>query len=366
VVRYSVPAPDKGEDKRRRHAIGLGPYPDVTLAEARDFAFAERCRRREGSDPAEAKRVAKAARHVAAAKAITFRQCAEAYIRDNEAGWKNPKHVAQWSSTLETYVYPIFGNLPVQTVDTGLVRKVLDPIWTTKPETASRVRRRIENVLGWATVSEYRQGDNPARWRGHLENLLPAKTKIRAVEHHAALPYAMIAAFMVELRQQEGVAARALEFAILTATRTGEVIGATWAEINMDERLWIIPGARMKAGKEHRVPLSSRALAILKALPKGEPGDRVFPLSNMAMLKLLGRMKRDDLTVHGFRSTFSDWCAERTAYPAEFREMALAHAIGDKVEAAYRRGDLFEKRRKVMDDWAKFSAQLTVIRSVST
>jgi integrase len=251
--------------------------------------------------------------------------------------------------------------------------RAIEPIWATKPETASRVRGRIEGVLDWATVRGYRSGENPARWRGHLDHLLPAPSKAkRAVrrikgrdEHHAALPYAEIAAFLGVLRQQEGIAARALEFAILTAARTGEVIGARWGEIDIASRLWTIPGTRMKAGKEHRVPLSDAAMAILEKMNEYRtPGDYVFPggvasrpLSNMAMNMMLRRMKRDDLTVHGFRSSFSDWCAERTVYPAEVREMALAHTAADKVEAAYRRGDLFEKRRKVMDDWATFCAQ---------
>jgi integrase len=224
------------------------------------------------------------------------------------------------------------------------------------------VRGRIESVLDWATARGYRTGENPARWRGHLENLLPKKTKVRAVEHHAALPYPEIADFIAALREQAGVAARALEFAILTAARTGEVIGAQWDEINVADRLWTIPAARMKAGKEHRVPLSGAALAILETMPRS--GDYMFagaragrPLSNMALLMTLRRMGHGELTAHGFRSTFSDWCAERTAFPAEVREMALAHAVGDKVEAAYRRGDLFDKRRQLADAWAKFCAQ---------
>jgi integrase len=362
VFRYSVPALDKGEDQRRRHAIGLGPYPDISLADARELAYQERRRRLAGDDPAAAKRAKAAARRVETAKAMTFRQCAEAYIKAHQAGWRNAKHGAQWGSTLETYVYPFLGELPVPAVDVGLVMRAIEPIWTAKPETASRVRGRIESVLDWAKARGYRTGENPARWRRHLENLLPKKTKVRAVEHHAALPYPEIAAFIIALRQQEGVAARALEFAILTATRTGEVLGARWAEINLADRLWTIPGTRMKAGKEHRVPLSDAALAILAAMPRS--GDYVFPgarqgspLSNMALLMTLRRMGHGDLTAHGFRSTFSDWCAERTAFPAEVREMALAHAVGDKVEAAYRRGNLFDKRRRLADAWAKFCAQ---------
>jgi integrase len=239
----------------------------------------------------------------------------------------------------------------------------LKPIWNEKPETASRVRGRIESVVDWATACEYRQGENPARWRGHLENLLPKKTKVKRVEHHAALPYAELPAFMVALRQQDGIGAKALEFAILTAARTGEVIGARWAEIDLEARLWVIPPERMKAGREHRVPLSEPAAAILQYMQKiCQGGDYVFtggkagrPLSNMAMLKLLKRMGRDDLTAHGFRSTFSDWCAERTSFASEVREMALAHVVGDRVEAAYRRGDLFAKRCELMAAWGRFA-----------
>jgi integrase len=214
-------------------------------------------------------------------------------------------------------------------------------------------------VLDWAKSREYRQGENPARWKGHLENLLPARSKVAKVEHHAALPYPEIADFIASLREQEGIAARALELLILTAARTGEVIGATWAEIDLEQRLWIVPASRMKAGKEHRIPLSEPALAILAPLAEAKTGEFVFPgrrqgkpLSNMAMLKLLKRMGRNDLTAHGFRSTFSDWCAEQTTFPSEVREMALAHGVGDKVEAAYRRGDLFEKRRQLAEAWA--------------
>jgi len=240
--------------------------------------------------------------------------------------------------------------------------KALQPIWTTKPETASRVRGRIESVLDWARASGFRTGENPARWRGHLENLLPKKTKVRRIEHHAALPYAELPSFMAELREQERIAARALEFAILTAARTGEAIGATWSEINLAERLWTIAAGRMKANREHRVPLCDRAIEILEGMQKTQDGDFLFPggkprrpLSNMAFLMLLRRMGRGDLTAHGFRSTFSDWCSERTNFPAEVREMALAHTVSDKVEAAYRRGDLFAKRRQLAEAWARFA-----------
>jgi integrase len=343
-------------DNGRLREMGLGPLHTVGLSEARRRAQECRRARLDGKDPIEARKAERLQSRLAAARAMTFRDAAERYIAAHRAGWRNPKHAAQWPATLAAYVYPVFGELPVQAVDVGLVMRAVEPIWTAKPETASRVRGRIEAILDWAAARGYRSGDNPARWRGHLENLLPRKTRVRRVEHHAALPYGDIAAFMAELRRQEGVAARALEFAILTAARTGEVIGATWAEFDLPGRLWTVPAARMKAGREHRVPLSDAALAILAALPKGGPGARVFPLSQMALLMLLRRMGRGELTVHGFRSTFRDWAAERTAFPAEVAEMALAHTVGDKVEAAYRRGDLFEKRRQLAAAWATFCA----------
>jgi integrase len=346
----------------RLREMGLGPLHTIGLARAREKARDAREQRLDGGDPLEAKHAARQQARLDVAKAMSFQQCAERYIASHKAGWRNAKHAAQWPSTLGTYVYPAFGSLPVQGVDVGLVLKALEPIWTAKPETAGRVRGRIESVLDWATARGYRQGENPARWKGHLENLLPQKSKVRRVEHHAVLPYAELADFMVELRLQEGIAARALEFAILTAARTGEVIGARWSEIDLKGRLWTLPAERMKAGKEHRVPLSAAALAILRAMQDVREGDFVFPggrarrpLSNMAFLMLLRRMGRGDLTAHGFRSTFSDWCSEQTNFPAEVREMALAHAVGDKVEAAYRRGDLFQKRRDLMDAWASFA-----------
>jgi integrase len=345
---------------RKSHDMGLGSLALVGLREAREHALQQRrLLRLEGIDPIAKRRAARQAAIIEAASAMTFKSCAEAYIAAHKAGWKNPKHAAQWPSTLQTYVYPIFGDLPVQAVDVGLVTKAIEPIWSTKPETASRVRGRIESVLDWATVRGYREGENPARWRGHLEKLLPARRKVAAVEHHAALPYPELPTFMGDLRLREGLAARALEFAILTAARTGEVLGARWSEVDLDGRLWTVPANRMKAGREHRVPLSDAALAILSGLDR--TGDLVFPgqrrdrsLSNMALLMLLRRVGRDDLTAHGFRSTFSDWCAEQTNFPSEVREMALAHTVGDKVEAAYRRGDLFEKRRQLAEAWGRY------------
>jgi integrase len=341
--------------------LGTAGYDDVTLAEARELATDARRRVREGGDPIADRKAARDQKRLEAAKAITFRQCAEAYIKAHQAGWKNPKHAAQWPATLATYAYPVFGELPVQALDVGLVMKVLEPIWTTKLETASRVRGRIESILDWAKSRGYREGENPARWRGHLENLLPKKSKLHRVEHHAALPYTEISSFIGELRQQEGVAARALEFTILTTTRTGEVIGARWPEIDLENRLWVVPSTRMKAGREHRVPLSDRAASILQVLREIRQSDFVFPgqrvgrpLGNMAMLQLLRRMSRNDLTVHGFRSAFADWAAERTNFADEVRQMALAHVVSDKVEAAYRRGDLFQKRRQLAEAWGRY------------
>jgi integrase len=341
------------------HGYGLGSVELVSLAEARDAALACRKMLREGIDPIEAKRAREMAAKLERASIMTFADCAERYIATHRAGWRNDKHAGQWEATLATYAYPIFGQLPVAAVDTALVMKALEPIWTEVPETASRLRGRIEAVLGWATVRQYRAGDNPARWRGHLDKLLPARAKVRAVNHHTALPYADLPGFMAELRDQHGVAARCLEFVILTAARTGEAIGAKWPEIDSAAKLWRVPAERMKAGREHVVPLSDRAIEILEAMPR--TGAFVFggaregrPLSNTAMLMAMRRMGRGDLTTHGFRSTFRDWAAERTAYPRDVAEMALAHTIGDKVEAAYRRGDLLAKRTRLMRDWGRY------------
>jgi integrase len=345
------------------HEMGLGPLHTVGLAEARTRARQCREHRLDGLDPLTVRKAARLQARLDAAKTMTFAACAERYIATHKAGWRNDKHRDQWSNTLSTYVDPVFGALPVQAVDTTLVMRAIEPIWTEKPETASRVRGRIESILDWATARGYRQGENPARWRGHLDKLLPKKTKVRRVEHHAALPYREIGAFIAELRRQEGLAASALQLAILTALRTKEVLGAPWSEINVADRLWTIPAERMKAEKEHRVPLSAPAIAILEDMAQLRDGEFVFPganrgspLSNMAMLMLLRRMGRSDLTVHGFRSTFRDWAAEETHFPAEVVEMALAHRVSGKVEAAYRRGDLFQKRRQLMDDWSKFCA----------
>jgi integrase len=310
----------------RAREMGLGALALFGLSEARAKALDARRLCHAGVDPIEARHAERQQARLDAAKAVTFGQCAESYIKSHRAGWRSTKHAAQWEATLVKYAKPVIGALPVQAVDTALVLKVLEPIWTTKPETAGRVRGRIEVVLAWATAREYRQGENPARWRGHLDKLLPARGKVRKVEHHAALPYGELPGFLAALREQEGISARALEFTILTAARTGETIFARWSELNFLDKTWTVPADRMKAGREHRVPLSARALAILQEMqahrhaddgfvfPGGKPGK---PLSNMAFLRLLQRMKRDEVTAHGFRSTFRTWAAECTSYPRE-------------------------------------------------
>jgi integrase len=350
----------------RMREMGLGRARGrnaVLLAEARDKAGELHRMVKAGLDPLaerDAAAVAQQAKAEAQARhAITFRQVAEEYIAANAAGWRNPKHRAQWYSTLAAYAYPHLGHLPIADVSTDHVLGALRPIWQAKPETASRLRGRIEAVLTAATVKGVRAGENPARWRGHLAELLPARSKVAPVEHHAALPFADLPAFFLRLQAADGLGARALELAILTAARTGEVLGATWAEMDLDAALWTIPPVRMKARRGHRVPLSGVAVVLLRKLATIRQGEHVFagqreakPLSNMVLLMTLRRMKRADLTAHGFRSTFRDWAAETTSFPSEVVEMALAHAVGDAVEAAYRRGDLFEKRRALMEAWA--------------
>lgn len=346
----------------KRREVGLGGFPDVPLALAREKAREVREAVQQGRDPIAERAAARSALAAQRGAEITFDECAEKFISAKSAEWKNAKHVAQWSATLTTYASPVVGTMQVRDIELSHVVKILekDDFWTTKTETASRVRGRIEAVLDWATVRGYRKGENPARWKGHLDKVLAAPKKVQKVEHHAALPVDEIGAFMRDLREREGIAARALEVLILTAARSGEVRGMTWGEINLDEAVWIVPAERMKAKREHRVPLSSRVIEVLRSLPvvAGElvfPGMREgSPLSDMTVTAVLKRMGRADLTAHGFRSSFRDWAAERTNYPREVAEMALAHTIGDKVEAAYRRGDLFEKRRRMMEDWSRF------------
>lgn len=346
--------------------MGLGSLSIVSLATARGRATTHRAQCQAGVNPIEAREAARAAMALDAAKATTFEDAATRFIESHRAGWKNVKHGEQWGATLKAYAYPVFGSLPVQAIDTGLVLKVLEPIWSKKPETASRVRGRIESVLDWARVCGLRTGENPARWRGHLVHMLAPRSKVREVRHFTAMPYKAVPGFMQALRAQAGVGARALEWTILTAARTTATTGATWAEIDIAGRVWVVPGNRMKAGKEHRVPLCDRALAIVEEMGRQRVSDYVFPglkarkpLSNAAMSAVLDRMGVS-VTVHGFRSTFRDWVAERTNFPNHIAEMALAHTVGDKVEAAYRRGDLFKHRTKLMTAWEGYCASPAV------
>lgn len=345
----------------KQREMGLGSLNTVDMAAARVKARACRQMLLDGIDPLASRREARSARALTEAKRITFDQCAAAYIDAHRGSWKNAKHVAQWESTLATYASPLIGALPVAAVETDLIVKVLRPIWRDKTETAVRLRGRIECILDWATVSKFRQGDNPARWRGHLENLLANPNKIAPVKNHPALPWREIGSFMPLLRARDGVAARAVEFAILTACRSGEVRGARWSEVDLDAKVWTIPAERMKAGREHRVPLSTASMALLSAIERqGEvifPGrDKETPLSDMSLTAVLRRMGRGDITVHGFRSTFRDWCAEdaSNSFSREVCEHALAHSLPDKVEAAYRRGDLLDKRVKLMQAWCDY------------
>lgn len=349
----------------RRRYMGLGGAAIVGLADARQKAADARKLISEGKDPIESAQAQVAVTAAKKAGATTFQEAAQRYIASHATGWRNAKHAAQWQSTLETYAFPVFGGAPVAAIDVAMVLKALEPIWTDKTETARRLRGRIEAILDWAAARGMRTGDNPARWRGLLMHLLPKRPMASAVKHHPALPYTRMGEFITALRLQGGTAARALEFLILTAGRTSEITGARWQEIDIGDATWIIPADRIKAGKEHRVPLSAPALEIIRALAETRHGEFVFPggrrgrpLSNMAMAGVLKRMGRDTITVHGFRSSFRDWAAEQTNYPHEVAEMALAHTVGDKVEAAYRRGDLFDKRKRIMADWAKYCARI--------
>src|SRR5215470_9958861 len=340
----------------RAREMGLGPLALYGLSEARTVAQDVRRLRHQGIDPIEARRAARAQTRLDAAKAVTFQQCAERYIASHRAGWRNPKHAEQWESSLRRFAFPVIGALSVQAIDTALVMKVIEPIWEEKTETASRVRGRIESILSWAKARGYRTGENPARWRDHLNNLLPERSRVRKGEHYAAMPYDDLPGFLIELRKKQGIDARALEFTILTAARVSEVVGARWSEINGD--VWNIPAERMKGGKSHRVPLSRRAMELLEALRQN--GDLIFPgpkfgraLNINAPRKLLIGMG-PRVTVHGFRSSFRDWAAESTNYPNHVVEQALAHTIGSRVERAYRRTDVFEQRRRLMDAWTMF------------
>lgn len=343
----------------KRRDMGLGGYPDVTLVLAREKARAARSRVEQGIDPIEERRQARSALAAARASTKTFEDCVTAFMKAKESEWRNPKHRQQWQNTLDTYAGPVMGSLMVGDIELAHVLKVLEPIWHEKTETATRVRGRIEQVLDWATVRGYRKGENPARWKGHLDHLLAKPSKIADVEHHAAVPVDDVGAFLADLRAMDGMGARALEFAILTAARSGEVRGALWSEFDLVEKVWTVPAERMKGKVEHRVPLSEQAVELLEALPRFEKVEVVFPgvkgqvLSDMTLSAVMRRMKVDAVP-HGFRSTFRDWAAERTNFPRDLAEMALAHVIESKVEAAYRRGDMLAKRLTMMQAWADF------------
>jgi integrase len=357
LVRYTSPT-----GKRTR--MGLGSLDRVSLAEARHKAreiVATLSDPINPVDPIVKRQAQRAEVRLANAKRMTFKQCAEALIEVKEKAWSNAKHANQWRSTMTTHVYPLLGDLPVDAIDTPLIVKCLSSIWLKTNETARRVQGRIAATIDWATAHGFRQGDNPARWQGHLDKLLADPTKVQKRGHHAALPYAQMGSFMKTLRKCEGIGARALEFAILTAARSGEVRGATWSEIDLQQGIWTAPAERMKARKEHRVPLSPQAINLLKSLPQIEGCEYVFPsrknekaISDMTLTAVLRRLKRHDITVHGFRSTFRDWAAECTNFSRDVAEMALAHSIPNAVEAAYRRGDLFLKRQMLMREWATF------------
>ena len=343
--------------------IGLGGYPGVTLAMAREEARGMRQQIAQGLDPIQMRRDQQEALRAAQGKRMAFAEAVRQFLADKDENWRNAKHRQQWENTLKTYAFPVLEKMPVKEIELVHVLQVLRPIWKTKTETASRVRGRIENVLDWARVHGYRDSENPARWKGNLDKVLPTPSKAKTVRHHAALPYSEVGAFMVALRERAGTAALALEFCILTAARSGEVRGARWAEVDVGKGVWTIPANRMKGGKEHSVPLSSKAQRILQQLPDGGDEEIIFKaprggmLSDMSLGAVLKRMGVP-ATVHGFRSTFRDWAGETTSFPREVIEHALAHKLKDKAEAAYARGTLFEKRRRLMDAWEAHCAQV--------
>jgi integrase len=352
----------------RERQMGLGSLSDISLAQARAAAADARKLAKAGIDPIDARDAQRASQkrtsELEKAKGITFDQCRDAYFTAHQSGWRSAKYAKGWKRTLEQYASPVFGNLPVDAIDTTLVTKALDPIWTDKRVTAASVRARIEAVLDWAIARNYRTGPNPAQWRGLLKNLYPAVKKGRRIKHYAALPYADMGTFMVQLRARQSMAARALEFLILTAGRKGEVLGARWDEVDLAVSVWQIPADRMKGNRPHRVPLSAPAVAVLEEAARFRenewvfPGDKSLRVSKNTLLDLLARLGRSDVTVHGFRSTFRDWAAELTNFPGEIAEAALAHLVGDDTERAYQRGDLFEKRRKLMIAWGEYCGRV--------
>lgn len=344
----------------KRRDMGLGGFPDVTLSGAKEAARAARLKIREGIDPILESRQAKSALKVANEKAVTFEWCADAFITSKEREFKNLKHRKQWRVTLETYAFPIIGKMIVADVERAHIIKILEPIWQTKTETATRVRGRLESVLDWATVRGYRSGENPALWKGKLDKLLPKPRKITKVVHQPALPHSEIKSFMTRLRAAAGTGARALEFTILTAARSGETRGARWSEIDLVKKLWTVPEARMKMEREHQVPLSAAAISILNSMERSAEIDLIFPgadnkqMSDMTLLSVLRRLEYTEITVHGFRSTFADWSKEMTMHEGSLADKALAHKSGDAVKDAYHRSVLLEKRRRLMDDWAAY------------
>lgn len=360
----------------RTREMGLGALDLVPLADARTKALDARRSAASGADPIEERKALRAKLRSDDAPLMTFEQCAKIYIDAHKGSWKNESHREQWSATLKKYAYPVFGEKPVREIDQAGVFKVLDPIWSTKTETASRLRGRIEAILDWAKVRGYREGENPARWKGHMAKAFPARTKIQPIQHHPALPYKELPEFMAKLLAIESIGAKAFAFCILNVTRTSETLKAERPEFDVNDRTWIIPPQRMKAHKEHRIPLSDASMTLFQAVSQLSDPDCKYlfestkkagqPLSNMTFLTMLKRTQREDLTAHGFRSTFRDWAAEMTSYPREVAELALAHAIGDKVEAAYRRGDLLEKRRNLMNEWAAFALSKTPPELISS
>ena len=343
---------------KRLTELGLGSFPDVSLGEARDKAAGMRALLRNKKDPKAETAAQRAEAKAAEAKSITFDEAAAKCIAGKFPGWDNAKHAQQWANTLKTYASPVLGSLPVDVIDLALVLKVLDPIWATKNETASRVRQRMEAVLSWAKVSGYCSGENPARWRGHLDQLLAKPSKVQKTKHFLAMDWQILPKFMEDLRSQKGIASLALDFTVLTAARTAMTVAATWEEFDLEKKLWTVPAERMKAKKEHLIPLSKHALKIIKDLEQAKEGPFVFPgpkkgkhLSEGGMDAVLDRMKREDATVHGFRSTFRDWAADTKKFEREVVEHALAHQLKDKAEAAYQRSTMLEKRKKLMNAW---------------
>lgn len=352
--------------------MGLGPTTVINLTEARAKAIDCKKLLLDGVDPIGQRNQTKKQKLIDQLRTITFDECAKAYISAHQHVWKNQKHISQWENTIATHASPVIGGLPVTAIDTTLVMKVIEPIWQSTPETASRLRNRIELVISWATARGYRVGENPARWKGHLDQLLPSRSRVQKVKHHSALPILEMPKFMKMLRKEKHISAYALEFLILTATRTSEVLNATWDEVDIEKAIWIIPASRMKASREHRIPLSPRAIELLSKLKEVQSSNYIFgsyrkgkPMSNMALLVYIKR-KGFSITVHGFRSTFRDWASEYTNVTREVAEAALAHTLKNKVEAAYRRGDLFLKRKVLMNDWARFCySEITDQRVVS-